>query len=82
MKLSRRPCSPLWLQLSWVCSALVLSVIREYCSIIGQTLYPDYPVSSADTLYICYCIDKDTGERHREEVFDAVSSKRAFRCMC
>lgn len=26
-------------------------------------------------MYICYCIDKDLGERHREEVFSAV---RAF----
>ncbi|OBZ65717.1 hypothetical protein A0H81_14255 [Grifola frondosa] len=26
---------------------------------------------TADTLYICYCIDKDTGERHREQVFEA-----------
>ncbi|KAG1756897.1 plasma-membrane choline transporter-domain-containing protein [Suillus paluster] len=25
----------------------------------------------ADTLYLCYCIDKDVGERHREEVFVA-----------
>lgn len=26
----------------------------------------------ADTLYLCYCIDKDVGERHREEVFAAL----------
>lgn len=26
---------------------------------------------TADTLYICYCIDKDVGERHRDEVFEA-----------
>ncbi|TCD70269.1 hypothetical protein EIP91_004170 [Steccherinum ochraceum] len=26
---------------------------------------------TADTLYICYCIDKDVGEKHREEVFSA-----------
>ncbi|CAL1705394.1 unnamed protein product [Somion occarium] len=26
---------------------------------------------TADTLYICYCIEKDTGARHREEVFNA-----------
>ncbi|THH29846.1 hypothetical protein EUX98_g4357 [Antrodiella citrinella] len=26
---------------------------------------------TADTLYICYCIDKDVGEKHRAEVFDA-----------
>ncbi|KAG2067536.1 hypothetical protein BDR04DRAFT_1104968 [Suillus decipiens] len=26
----------------------------------------------ADTLYLCYCIDKDVGERHREEVFTAL----------
>lgn len=24
---------------------------------------------AADTLYVCYCIDKDVGERRREEVF-------------
>lgn len=30
--------------------------------------------SSADTLYICYCIDKDMGSRRREEVFEAVST--------
>jgi len=27
---------------------------------------------SADTLYLCYCIDKEAGERRREEVFIAV----------
>ncbi|CCM02140.1 uncharacterized protein FIBRA_04217 [Fibroporia radiculosa] len=26
---------------------------------------------TADTLYMCYCIDKDVGERHRDEVFEA-----------
>ncbi|PCH37946.1 hypothetical protein WOLCODRAFT_135946 [Wolfiporia cocos MD-104 SS10] len=26
---------------------------------------------TADTLYVCYCIDKDAGERHKEDVFDA-----------
>jgi hypothetical protein len=31
-----------------------------------------YHVFSADTLYICYCIDKDMGERRREEVFVVV----------
>ncbi|KAG1761545.1 plasma-membrane choline transporter-domain-containing protein [Suillus occidentalis] len=30
----------------------------------------------ADTLYLCYCIDKDVGERHREEVFAASLSGR------
>ena len=29
---------------------------------------------SADVLYLCYCIDKDSGHRRREEVFSAVSS--------
>ena len=24
---------------------------------------------TADTLYVCYCIDKDAGDRHRDEVF-------------
>jgi hypothetical protein len=28
----------------------------------------------ADTLYLCYCIDKEMGERKREEVFIAVRS--------
>lgn len=28
---------------------------------------------TADTLYMCYCIDKDTGEQKREEVFILVS---------
>ena len=27
---------------------------------------------TADTLYLCYCIDKDVGNRHRDEVFAAV----------
>ena len=27
---------------------------------------------SADTLYMCYCIDKDVGARHRDEVFATV----------
>ncbi|EGN95830.1 hypothetical protein SERLA73DRAFT_76886 [Serpula lacrymans var. lacrymans S7.3] len=26
---------------------------------------------TADTLYVCYCIDKDLGEKHRDEVFSA-----------
>ncbi|GBE81833.1 hypothetical protein SCP_0402060 [Sparassis crispa] len=26
---------------------------------------------TADTLYICYCIDRDVGDRHREEVVEA-----------
>lgn len=26
----------------------------------------------ADTLYVCYCIDKDVGQRRREEVFTTV----------
>lgn len=46
--------------------------IREFC---WHRL--DWPslthILSADTLYICYCIDKDMGSRHREEVFEAVS---------
>jgi hypothetical protein len=28
---------------------------------------------TADTLYICYCIDQDAGQRRRNEVFNAVS---------
>jgi hypothetical protein len=28
---------------------------------------------AADTLYVCYCIDKDIGEQRREEVFILVS---------
>ena len=28
--------------------------------------------SSADTLYMCYCIDVDRGAMHKAEVFDAV----------
>lgn len=27
----------------------------------------------ADTLYVCYCIDKEAGERRREEAFAVVS---------
>jgi hypothetical protein len=27
---------------------------------------------SADTLYLCYCIDKETGDRRRTEVFELV----------
>lgn len=27
---------------------------------------------TADTLYMCYCIDKDVGARHRDDVFAAV----------
>ncbi|KAI0080525.1 hypothetical protein K474DRAFT_1657661 [Panus rudis PR-1116 ss-1] len=38
---------------------------------------------TADTLYLCYCIDKDTGVRRREEVFAAFeyesSSRRSAR---
>jgi len=26
---------------------------------------------TADTLYLCYCIDRDVGRMHRQEVFDA-----------
>jgi hypothetical protein len=28
--------------------------------------------TSADTLYLCYCIDKEAGERRRAEVFEMV----------
>lgn len=35
---------------------------------------PDFIVISADTLYMCYCIDKGMGEQRREEVFVVVSS--------
>lgn len=30
---------------------------------------------TADTLYMCYCIDKDIGEQKREEVFILVSTQ-------
>ena len=30
------------------------------------------PKISADTLYLCYCIDKETGDRRRAEVFELV----------
>ena len=36
-------------------------------------LFRSDSIGSADTLYICYCIDKDAGERRRKEVFVAVS---------
>lgn len=42
------------------------------CCVTGM-LDTEVPGFSADTLFVCYCIDKDTGMKHREEVFSAVS---------
>ncbi|KAI0748426.1 plasma-membrane choline transporter-domain-containing protein [Daedaleopsis nitida] len=36
---------------------------------------------TADTLYMCYCIDKDIGERHREEVFSAFEYENRNRAL-
>ncbi|KAH9852753.1 plasma-membrane choline transporter-domain-containing protein [Lenzites betulinus] len=44
-------------------AGLVTALVGMFC--IG--LVKD----TADTLYICYCIDKDAGERRRDEVFAA-----------
>jgi Plasma-membrane choline transporter len=33
---------------------------------------------TADTLFICYCIDQDAGKRRRNEVFNAVCSHYAY----
>ena len=41
----------------------------------------DLLLDRADTLYICYCIDKDGGERRRDEVFSAVSFQVCVCCM-
>lgn len=38
------------------------------------TILTMFDSASADTLYICYCIDKDTGDKHRDEVFSAVGA--------
>jgi len=38
----------------------------------SQRLTNGILIHSADTFYICYCIDKNLGERRREEVFLAV----------
>jgi hypothetical protein len=35
---------------------------------------------TADTLYVCYCIDKDIGEQKREEVFIVVSVMTCYSC--
>ncbi|KAL0946398.1 hypothetical protein HGRIS_012624 [Hohenbuehelia grisea] len=32
----------------------------------------------ADTLYMCYCIDRDVGQQHRKEVFSAVRARPIF----
>ena len=47
-----------------ICS--FLTFLREH--IFNDLFFFD----RADTLYLCYCIDKEMGERKREEVFIAV----------
>ncbi|KII88286.1 hypothetical protein PLICRDRAFT_92036 [Plicaturopsis crispa FD-325 SS-3] len=46
-----------------VLAAAVTSLVGVFCvGVLRDT---------ADTLYVCYCIDKDVGERRRVEVFEA-----------
>ncbi|KAF9476520.1 hypothetical protein BDN70DRAFT_166613 [Pholiota conissans] len=47
------------------------SLSRNNQSQWRSLLTPLFFLHSADTLYLCYCIDKAAGERHREEVFIA-----------
>ncbi|KAH9950218.1 plasma-membrane choline transporter-domain-containing protein [Amylocystis lapponica] len=48
-------------------AALLAGVVTALVGLFCVGLVRD----TADTLYICYCIDKDIGERRREEVFEA-----------
>ncbi|KIL67089.1 hypothetical protein M378DRAFT_74370 [Amanita muscaria Koide BX008] len=54
----------------------VTSLVGLFCVVV-RDIQPDY-LSSADVLYVCYCIDKETGDRRREEVFILVSSMWGF----
>lgn len=63
-------------------AGLVTALVGMFCiglvkdTYVSIDLHSDYSltrVRSADTLYICYCIDKDAGEHRRDEVFSAVS---------
>lgn len=63
--------SSCWPILCWACQGYVSS-LYYYSS--GKA--HDFEIASADTLYICYCIDKDTGLKRRNEVFAAVSLPR------
>jgi hypothetical protein len=62
----------------WWCHrtrGLVLRRISQGCVSFDQPIQrsrANHCHTSADTLYLCYSIDKDVGERHREEVFAAV----------
>ncbi|KAI0345387.1 hypothetical protein BDW22DRAFT_1354313 [Trametopsis cervina] len=47
--------------------ALLAGVVTALVGLFCVGLVKD----TADTLYMCYCIDKDTNMRHREEVFSA-----------
>ena len=55
----------------WFCLSLVDDVYVLPLSLFFLFQYAD-PPSSADTLYMCYCIDVDRGAMHKAEVFDAV----------
>ncbi|KAI0689420.1 plasma-membrane choline transporter-domain-containing protein [Cytidiella melzeri] len=48
-------------------AALLAGVVTALVGLFCVGLVKD----TADTLYMCYCIDKDTGMKHREEVFSA-----------
>lgn len=53
----------------WFCLSLVDDVYDFSFPVSFQ--YTNI-LSSADTLYMCYCIDVDRGAMHKAEVFDAV----------
>lgn len=53
----------------WFCLSLVDDVYDFSFPVSFQ--YTNI-ISSADTLYMCYCIDVDRGAMHKAEVFDAV----------
>ncbi|KAI0050892.1 hypothetical protein FA95DRAFT_1555150 [Auriscalpium vulgare] len=47
-------------------AAIMAGVVTALVGLFCVGLVKD----TADTLYLCYCIDKDTGERRRAEVFE------------
>jgi hypothetical protein len=44
-----------------------------------RELPADFEIFRADSLFMCYCIDIDTGATHKPEVFDVVSEPTLFR---
>jgi len=58
-------------------SALPASLLAAVVTVLVGRFCVSLVEDTADALYICYCIDKDVGEVHRHEVFEAFENYSA-----